>query len=67
MRRTKINDDLLATTGKMKVYWIDACKKFKEVHKQAKALNGAHLITLDQAHEKSNGTTEASEEILDCA
>ena len=37
------------------------------MHKQAKALNGAHLITLDQAHAKANGTTEASEKNSDYA
>ena len=34
------------------------------MHKQAKVLNGANLITLDQAHAKANGTTEASEKKL---
>ena len=61
MRQTKLNDALLATIGKIEVYWIDAWKKLKAVHKQAKKLNGDHIITLDQAHAKSNETTEASE------
>ena len=64
MRQTQLNDALLESTGEIEVYRIDACKQFKAVHKQAKALNGAHLITLDQAHAKANGTTEASEKKL---
>ena len=47
MRQTQLNDALLETTGEIEVYRIDACKQFKVVHKQDKALNGAHLITLD--------------------
>ena len=61
MRQTKINDTLLETTEKIEVYLIDACKQFRAVHKQVKDLNGNYLITLDQAHAKANGTTEASE------
>ena len=34
------------------------------MHKQAKVLNGANLITLDQAHAKANGTTKACEKKL---
>ena len=60
MRQTKLNDALLVTIGKIDVYWIDSCEKLKVVHKQAKELNGDHLITLNQAHAKSNETTEAS-------
>ena len=56
MRQTKLNDSLLETIGEIEVYWADACEQFKPVQKQAKALNGAHLITLDQAHAKANGT-----------
>ena len=61
MRQTKLNDALLATTGEIEVYRLDTCTKFKAVHKQAKVLNGAHLITVDQANAQANGTTEASE------
>ena len=61
MRQTKINDALLETTGEIEIYLVDACKQFRAVHKQVKDLNGAYLITLDQAHAKANGTTEASE------
>ena len=67
MRQTKLQDALLATTGEIEEYWIDACKQFKEVHKKAKALNGTHLITLEKAHAVVNGTTEASEKNLDYA
>ena len=55
---------MLATTGEIKEYWIEACKQFKEVHKKEKALNGSHLIALDKAHAVANGTTEASEKKL---
>ena len=51
----------MTTTGEIEVYWIDACQHFKAAHKQAKDLNGDHLITPDQAYVKENGTTEASE------
>ena len=61
MRQTKLQDALLATTGEIEEYWIDACKQYKEVQKKAKALNGTHLITLDKEHAVVNGTTEASE------
>ena len=64
MRQTKLNDALLVTIGKIDVYWIDSCEKLKVVHKQAKELNGDHLITLNQAHAKSNETTEASKKKL---
>ena len=50
----------MTTTGEIEVYWIDACQHFKAAHKQAKDLNGDHLITPDQAYVKENGTTEAS-------
>ena len=65
MRQTNLNDALLVTTGKIEVYWIDVWKQFKVVHKQAKVLNGANLITLNQAHAKANGTTEATEKKSD--
>ena len=64
MRQTKLQDSPLATTGEIEEYWIDACKKFKEGHNKAKALNGTHLITLDKAHAVTNGTTEESEKKL---
>ena len=51
----------MATTEEIKVYSINSCTQFKTVHKQAKDLNGARLITLDQAHTKANRTMEASE------
>ena len=51
-RQTKLHDVLLATTGEIEVYWINACNQFKAVHKQAMALNGSHLITLYQSHAK---------------
>ena len=64
MRQTKLNNVLLATTRKIEVYWIDACKTFEAVHKRAKDLNEDHLITLDQVHAKANGTTKASKKKL---
>ena len=47
MRQTKLNDALLESTGKIEVYWIYACKKIEAVRKQAKELNGIHLLILD--------------------
>ena len=61
IRQTKLNNDILVITGKIEFYRIDACTQFKVVHKRIKDLNGTHLIILDQAHAKTNGTTEASE------
>ena len=67
MRQTKLLDAILATTGEIEEYWIYACKQFKTVYKQAKALNGTRLITPYQVHAKVNGTTEASERNSDYA
>ena len=36
MRQTKLQDALLATTGEIEEYWIDACKQYKEVQKRQK-------------------------------
>ena len=45
MWQTKLLDALLVNTGEIEVHLIDECKQFREVHKRAKDLNMANLIT----------------------
>ena len=55
----KLRDTILVTTEEIEIHLIDACKKFRDVHKRAKDLNRIHFITLGQAHAKANETTKA--------
>ena len=64
MRQTELRKALQCTKDEIEDNLSKACKKFREVHKEAAALHQAYRLSLDKVLANKNGTTEEIERKL---